>query len=214
MANDANHRPARSAGHRALPKSEATREKIIVAAAHVLVERGYAGTKLSDIGERVGMQAGSLYYHFEDRDDIVDHVLQRSIRGVYARVRTAVEALPDGTDDLTRLRTAITAHLTVILESSDVSSAGLRLLGQLPPEVQPRYRRDQRKYGDYWHRIIVTGQASGAIRDDIDPVRLRLLIIGQLNWVSEWPRSAIGSRDDVQREAMALIMGGVVPSAV
>jgi hypothetical protein len=50
--------------------------------------------------------------------------------------------------------------------------------------------------------------------DDIDPVRLRLLIIGQLNWVSEWPRSAIGSRDDVQREATALIMGGVVPSAV
>jgi AcrR family transcriptional regulator len=214
MANDANRRPARSAGHRALPKSEATREKIIVAAAHVLVERGYAGAKLSDIGERVGMQAGSLYYHFEDRDDIVDHVLQRSIRGVYARVRTAVEALPDGADDLTRLRTAINAHLTVILESSDVSSAGLRLLGQLPPEVQRRYRNDQRKYGDYWHQIIVSGQASGAIRDDIDPVRLRLLIIGQLNWVSEWPRSATGSPDDVQREAMALIMGGVVPSAV
>lgn len=178
----------------------------------MLVERGYAGTKLSDIGARAGMQAGSLYYHFKDRNDIVDHVLQGSIRGVYQRVKAAVEELPKDADDATRLHTAISEHLTVILESSDVSSAGLRLLGQLPPELQRKYRRDQRIYGDYWHRIIVDGQQSGAIRQDIDPVRLRLFIIGQLNWVSEWPKSAVGSRDELEREVQALIMGGVTPA--
>lgn len=209
MADDTNSRSARSAGHRALPKSEVTKQKIVEAAAAVLAERGYAGTKLSDIGARAGMQAGSLYYHFDDRDDIVDQVLQRSIRGVYERVKGAVDALPPNSSDLMRLQTAIGEHLTVILESSDVSSAGLRLLGQLPPETQRKYRSDQRTYGDYWHDIIVAGQASGSIRRDIDPVRLRLFIIGQLNWVSEWPKSAIDSRQNVHREAMALIMGGI-----
>ena len=214
MVDENKARPARSAGHRALPKSEATREKIIAAAAHVLAERGYAGTKLSDIGERAGMKAGSLYYHFEDRDDIVDQVLQRGIRGVYLRVREAVDELSNGADDLTILKTAISAHLSVILGSSDVSAAGLRLLGQLPPEMQRRYRRDQRTYGDYWHELIVRAQASGAIRDDLDPVRLRLFIVGQLNWVADWPKSAIGRRDEVEREALALITGGLIGRAV
>ncbi|MEZ5228784.1 MAG: hypothetical protein R2710_19605 [Acidimicrobiales bacterium] len=107
------------------------------------------------------------------------------------------------------LETAIRAHLSVILDPTDVASASLRLLGQLPPETQRRYRAAQRGYGDYWHSIITAAQDHGAIRADIDPIRLRLLIIGQLNWVAEWPRAATAARVDLEREAVALIMTGL-----
>jgi len=213
MAANPTARPARSAGRRALPKSEATRERIIAAAAHVLVERGYAGTKLSDIAEQAGLQAGSLYYHFDDRDDIVDQVLRRSVRGILQRVRSAVEALPAGARSFDRLRAAIVAHLEVILESSDVSSAGLRLMSQLPPEIQRRYRRIQRDYGDYWHGLITTAQQDGSIRADIDPVRLRLFVIGQLNWVAEWPRPTRGPIDEMAGDALAIITDGIASGA-
>jgi AcrR family transcriptional regulator len=204
-------RPARSAGRRPLPKSEATRERIIAAAAHVLVERGYAGTKLSDIAEQAGLRAGSLYYHFDDRDDIVDQVLRRSVHGVLERVRAAVEALPADAGPLDRLRAAIVAHLGVIVESSDVSSAGLRLMSQLPPEIQRRYREIQRRYGDYWHGLVTAAQRDGSIRSDIDPIRLRLFVIGQLNWVAEWPRPVRGTAPgaELADEAVAVILDGI-----
>ncbi len=172
----------------------------------MLAERGYAGTKFSDIGKQAGIQAGSLYYHFDDRDD---HVLRRGVREVFDTVRDTIADLPGDADDLTILETAIRAHLSVILDATDVASASLRLLGQLLPETQRRYRQAQRQYGDYWHQLITSAQAHGAIRSDLDPVRLRLLIIGQLNWVAEWPKAATASRVDVERETVALIMRGL-----
>jgi AcrR family transcriptional regulator len=41
--------------------------KILDAAAEVFSEQGYAA-RLSDIAERAGMKAGSLYYHFDSRE--------------------------------------------------------------------------------------------------------------------------------------------------
>jgi AcrR family transcriptional regulator len=190
-------------------KSAVTHERIIHAAAEVLAERGYAGTRLSDIAERAGIRSGSLYYHFDDRDDIVDQVLQRGVRETRRRVQEAIDALPADADHRRRLETAIVAHLGVILEFGEVSSASLRLLRQLPPELQDRYQADQRRYGEVWGELIRAAQRAGTIRGDIDPVRLRLLIIGQLNWVAEWPRTAVGSHDDLIREAVGLIMDGV-----
>ncbi len=198
---------------RALSKSEATRERIITSAAHVLAERGYAGTKLSDIGRQAGIQAGSLYYHFDDRDDIVDHVLRRGVREIFDTVRNTIADLPDDADDLARLETAVRAHLSVILDATEVASASLRLLGQLPPETQRRYRQAQRGYGEYWHDLITNAQQSGVIRDDLDPMRLRLLIIGQLNWVAEWPKAAKSDRAQVTADAVALLMRGLRPDA-
>lgn len=192
-------------------KSEATRERIINSAAAVLTERGYAGTKLSDIGKHAGIQAGSLYYHFADRDDIVDHVLRRGVREVFETVKQTVELLPDDATHLEILETAIRAHLSVILDATDVASASLRLLGQLPPETQRRYRQAQRSYGEYWHRLITAAQADRAIRPDLDPVRLRLFIIGQLNWVAEWPKAAKAARVELADEAVSLIIHGLRP---
>ncbi len=193
-------------------KSAITRERIITAAAQVLAERGYAGTKLSDIAERAEMKAGSLYYHFEDREDLVDHVLKRGVDESFRRVKTALKALPKDAGHVRKLETAIDAHVHSILQFGDVTSASLQLLRQLPPELQPRYRREQQRYGAVWHKLIVAAQNDGAIRDDLDPVRLRLFILGQLNWVADWPRTAVGDRDELRKEAVALVLHGVVPS--
>lgn len=202
-------RPARSAGRRALPKSDETRQRIIAAAAHVLAERGYAGTKLSDIAERAGMQAGSLYYHFEDRDDLVDHVLREGAPATHQRVREAVDSLPGDASHRQKLETAITTHLTVLLEIGDVGAASLRLLGQLPPETQRRYRRYQQTYGQYWHELIVAAQNDGAIRADLDPVSVRLFIIGALNWVVEWPASARRPVTELAETVVAMTLDGL-----
>jgi len=128
-------------------------------------------------------------------------------------VNEALDTLPGEADHRSRLETAIAAHLGVILEFGDVSSASLQLLRQLPPELQRRYRADQRRYGNVWDELLTTAQRDGAIRDDVDPVRLRLFIIGQLNWVAEWPRTSVGPHADVIREAVALITEGVARPA-
>ncbi len=48
-----------------------TRQRILDVAVDLFIERGYAGTSVRDISERVGMTKGSLYYHFASKDDLL-----------------------------------------------------------------------------------------------------------------------------------------------
>src|SRR4051794_33335961 len=91
-------------------KSERTRQRILDAAANVFREHGYANARLSDIAELAGMQTGSLYYHFDGREDLVAEILRLGIQTAWDHVRHAVDALPDDTTALNRLACAIRAH--------------------------------------------------------------------------------------------------------
>lgn len=48
-----------------------TRQRILDVAVDLFIERGYAGTSVRDISERLGMTKGSLYYHFASKDDLL-----------------------------------------------------------------------------------------------------------------------------------------------
>ena len=63
------------------------RKQILDAAAKVLARRGYVGTQLSEIAEEAGTQSGSLYYHFESREDLIEEVLHEGVRLSFARAR-------------------------------------------------------------------------------------------------------------------------------
>src|SRR5262245_1511937 len=98
-----------------LTKSERTRQRILDAAAEVLAERGYADARLTDIAGRAGMQAGSLYYHFASREELVGEILRLGIETSWDLVATAVGRLPPTTTPIDRLAAAIRAHTRSIV---------------------------------------------------------------------------------------------------
>ena len=77
-----------------LTKSERTRQRILDAAARVFREQGYANARLADIAELADMQTGSLYYHFDGREDLVAEILRLGVKTAWSHVRAAVDALP------------------------------------------------------------------------------------------------------------------------
>jgi AcrR family transcriptional regulator len=52
-----------------------TRARILEGARELFVQRGYAGTSVRDISERVGMTKGSLYYHFVSKEELLSALL-------------------------------------------------------------------------------------------------------------------------------------------
>jgi AcrR family transcriptional regulator len=62
-----------------LTKSELTRQRILDAAAKVFRSNGYSGARLSDIAALAGIQTGSMYYHFDSREALVEEVLHLGI---------------------------------------------------------------------------------------------------------------------------------------
>jgi AcrR family transcriptional regulator len=52
--------------------ADETRARILDIAVDLFIERGYAGTSVRDISERLGMTKGSLYYHFASKEDLLN----------------------------------------------------------------------------------------------------------------------------------------------
>lgn len=53
-----------------------TRERIVAAAARIIVERGVGGLRIRELARAVGIREGSIYNHFSGRDDIIKALFQ------------------------------------------------------------------------------------------------------------------------------------------
>lgn len=53
-----------------------TREQIRSVALEMFAERGYAGTSLREIAERLGVTKAAVYYHFPTKEDILASLLE------------------------------------------------------------------------------------------------------------------------------------------
>jgi AcrR family transcriptional regulator len=193
-------------------KSQRTRRRILDAAA-VAFRRGYASVTLKDIAALAGMQAGSLYYHFDTKEDLVEAVLDAGVDGAIAATREAVDALGPDAHPLARLRAAIAAHLRIVLAEDAYASANIRILGQVPEAIRERHLKRQRAYGAFWRTLFRQAAAAGAIRPDVDLSVARMLALGALNWSVEWYRAGRRTPGEIAAHAATMILDGVTPRA-
>ena len=168
---------------------------ILDAAAEVFSEQGYTA-RLSDIADRAGMKAGSLYYHFDSPGPGCRGAAIGD-RRAWDHVAAAVGRLPSTATPLDRLEAAIRAHTLSIVGRSRYATAQTRIVGSLPPDLARAHRKDQRAYGDYWRDLFDATRRAGLINGEVDLFVAQMLAFGAMNWTSEWyrPDSGHDSRD-------------------
>ena len=190
-------------------RAEATRKAILLAAARVFREDGYSGARLADIAARVGMKAGSLYYHFESREALVEAVMDEGLRLTHAAVAERLAALPSGRDHRRRIETAIATHLEMVIAHEDIASATIKLIWQAPPAIRERQLSRQRDYGALWKALLAEARDAGAIRGDLDLSVVRMAIMGALNWAADWYAPGRMGPREIARDVAAMILGGL-----
>ncbi len=65
------------------------KEEILDVATDLFAERGYDGTSVNDVAERVGMRKASLFYHYATKDALYDAVLDRILEVVSTALNQA-----------------------------------------------------------------------------------------------------------------------------
>lgn len=191
-------------------KAERTRQRVLDAAAKVFREQGYSNARLVDIAELAGIQGGSLYYHFDGREELVAEVLRLGIETSFQQVQEALRQLPADATPFERLETTIRAHVLCQLAISDYASAQARIAGQVPPHILKGHQADKRKYGEFWNSLLEAAVDAGEVRGDIDLFTARMLVLGALNWTAEWYRPKRGrSAEAIANDAVALLLDGL-----
>ena len=194
------------------PPAEAEgRTLILDTAARLLREDGYAATSLRDIAAECGMKAGSLYYHFASKDEIIGEVLRIGVERVADHVRVSVAALPRDADARTLLQTAVRAHLSALLELHDYTSANVRIFGQVPVAVRDAHIATRDAYERFWTSLLRRCARAG----DWNPQRklplTRLFVINALNGSLEWFTHGRASVAQIADELTALVLDGLNP---
>lgn len=62
---------------RIIKQADERKNEILNAANELFVQKGYDGTSVSDILEKVGIAKGTLYHHFKSKEDILDSLIER-----------------------------------------------------------------------------------------------------------------------------------------
>ena len=198
-----------SSPERTPTKAAHTRRRILDAAAKVFRDRGFAATRLSDIAAEAGMQAGSLYYHFESREALVEAVMWAGQQRTEAEVRRRLADLGHDAPPVVRLETAIEAHLLALLTSTDANLAAIKLIGQVPVDLRERLLAGQRAYGDLWRNLLADARTAGDLPPGVDLSILRMTVLGALNWSVEWYDPTKGSPEAMAAAMTAVLLDGL-----
>jgi AcrR family transcriptional regulator len=170
-------------------KATRTRRRILHAAAHELVERGYAGASLRRIAEGAGLQLGSLYFHFETKDELMLEVLRDAVDFALEQLNLAVAHAGPAATPGDRVEVAITAHIQTLHSAGDRGAAVANGPKTFPAEVRRRYVAQVRRYTQAWDELLAAAQDDGTIDPGLDRRALRELLMSAMNGtVSRRPR--------------------------
>jgi len=190
-------------------KSERTRERLLAAAATTLSRLGYAGMRLVDVGEEAGVQAPAIYYYWQSREQLIEEVITVGTVRLREFVKAALADAPSDASALDRIDIAVEAHLRQLMSESAFAHAVIRNIGQVPDSIRTQQIVEERAYARIWKKLFADAKSSGELRSELDPDVAQLLIIGLLNWATEWYSPKRTSLDAVVATAQSIVRNGV-----
>ncbi len=180
-------------GTQRAPRIDNRRDILLDAAARVFNSHGFASATIRDIATAAGMLPGSVYYHFESKEELFVAVHEEGIRRTTETVSRALDGV---VGPWQRMEAAVIAHLRAILDRSDYAAVVISAFPQGDPELRDRLVVLRDSYEGIFRELIDTlPLAAGS-----DRKFLRLALMGAINWTQTWfrrdgdPPEVLGSK--------------------
>src|ERR687883_267141 len=90
------------------PDSRSVREKVLAAAVQLFAEYGYHAAPLRDIARIAGIQAASIYYHYDNKQALLVEIMETHMQQLNAALERILQKY---TDPEQRLYEAIASHI-------------------------------------------------------------------------------------------------------
>ncbi|MGB1249219.1 MAG: TetR family transcriptional regulator [Candidatus Promineifilaceae bacterium] len=158
-------------------------QKILIESARLFRESGYLGTSIRDIGDALGITSAALYYHFKNKDELLQAIMFVALNELETAVR---EALIGETDALERVRIATRVHLSISVEYQDFAIVLLQEARHLKPDGLEQFIAERDAYERIWADLFAEVGRANLYKSDVELNLLRLLMFGMINLVVTW----------------------------
>ncbi|WP_394814276.1 TetR/AcrR family transcriptional regulator [Streptomyces dubilierae] len=184
------------------------RGELLATAAEVFAEQGYNATTVRTIADHAGMLAGSLYYHFDSKESMLEEIL-----------RTFLDELWDGYDTVLGAglgpRETLQALVTESFREIDRHRAAVAIYQKESRHLVAQERfaflaESQRRFEQAWLSTLERGVAERAFRADLD-VRLTYRFVRDTVWVAaSWYRpGGQHSPEEIARQYLSMVLDGI-----
>lgn len=160
-------------------------ESLVEVSVQVFIEKGFDGTTMEQLADRLGITKSAIYHHVEGKNELLDLALAKALDGLdYAVERTrALDA-----NSIDRLEYLVRASVEALVAHKPFVTLLLRVRGNTDAERRALARR--RGFDHYAAELVRAAEAEGAVRPDVDPEVTARLLFGMINSLVEWARPA------------------------
>ena len=155
--------------NRVQKRAKRTRKKLKDAALDIFSEQSIDATTVEDITEKADVGKGTLYQHFEDKEEIVVMLVEDAVDHLIKRIR-AYDPAPETLEDM--LEHLLNAHYEFSVDAAEEflllfqGKVLLRLQSDTLDELEEPYMR---------YLVEIEDQVSAYLSPRIDPLKVRRL---------------------------------------
>ncbi len=155
--------------------SKLRQEQILDITLEIIAENGLAGVNLSEIAQRVGVVPSALYRHFENKEALIDALLDRTHRALTENIKKITMKSSSSLENLRRL---FLMHLELIIKYPGMPKlvfSDAAVLGS--SERKEKIFSIVKTYTDQLSAIVEKGQLEGDIIPDILPAAVAFSMV-------------------------------------
>ena len=188
-----------------LPPEE-RRDEILEAAREVFAERGYQKASMREIARRAGITQAALYYHFENKEDLLIIILEQFSNDFY---QSLLGCMTRAQGPEAGLRSMLRTHIDVIgARRKDIKilvEDKVHIEGQKLGSIKSKERDILNLYTSCLDELLSAGRIAGQ-----SPTVAALGVIGMINSLYHWYREdgPLGL-EELGEVLLGIITGGV-----
>ena len=187
------------------------KERILEEASTLFYERGYRGTTLDAIAERLEVSKPFIYHHFASKAELLVEIYKRVLRLCLDTIEAAATGPGTARE---QLRAFAVNYTQIVIKEQAIVAIFFREEQNLPPDQIDSINAMKREFDAKLTRLLQDGIDKGEFR--ITDVRLATLALtGMMNWAYTWYRSQGRLAPDIISQSMAELaerLAGIVPA--
>jgi len=180
------------------------RDRMLRAAAHCFNQKGYSGTSLKDVADRLGLTDPALYYYVRNKEELVYLCYVRAAEVGREAMQLAISQGENGFD---KVMLYLRHHVDFM-----VGERGPIAIMSEIPSLEPGHRKEvlelSRKHGAAFEALIEEGIADGSVA----PCDVRMTgnaIMGAVNWIPKWHHGDEAIAGKIVEEFPRILSGGL-----
>ena len=166
-------------------------DSLLAVAVKVFNEKGYDGTSMDVLADRLGLSKSSIYHHVSGKQELLELALNRALNALFA---ATTETQTTEGPSIDRLEHLVRRSVEILVAELPYVTLLLRVRGNTAVERRALARR--REFDTFVSDLVVAATQEGDLDPEFDPALVARLLFGTVNSLIEWYRPRAGASPD------------------